>query len=684
MFLCFFLFFFITVIPMNQVHAQQLVRVGFIPDDGFHTMEVNGGFSGLNYDYLMKVAQYTGWNYEFVVIEENENETPMEKAQQMLLHQEIDLLGSMYLTEENEALFAFGEKNYGIARHTLCVLGNNNKITANNFFMQETLSVALVRDDTASAQAFEFIFLNRDVETSIFYVDTSEEALELLKNEEVDTLMSTDVSVNSNILASLVSASPTPFYFASWKGNEVLLEELDRAIGKIEIAEYTIQQQLVNEYFGQLHTGNIILTQEEAEALADYPYLTVGLLKGREPYQFYNGEEAVPKGISVEILEEISEIIGVEFRYVWLESREEMRDKIASCEIDICSTVPFDSDYELTYFFDVVLTQPYLTNAVAWIHQQGEEKDANPLFYYLADNIPFFPDEELSEVVDVEQALLEVSRTGNYSLFADPYMAQYHIQRLGVQNVEMQSVNSMNSKICFGIGKHLDSTVVGLINHAILHLDPFVMDDIIYNNVTVTKEITLGMVIRENSLMIMTITTGTLGFIIFALVYYTKKLRNISRQDSLTKLYNAGYFHDFAEEKAKKSSDGCLILVDIDYFKQVNDTYGHQMGDTIIILVGKTLEKAFQNQGVVARLGGDEFVVFLDVPCKVDELNQKCEKILKELAHNPTNVPVTLSIGGLRFHQVMHYSVLYRLADEALYKVKEKGRNGYYFSEKGE
>lgn len=674
---------FSLVAPMEIQATQEPIRVAFIADDGFHTMEVNGGFSGYNYDYLMKLAQYTGWTYEFVVIEDELHRSAIDVAEEMLQLGEIDLMGSMFLTEENSVNFAFGEKNYGVARHILCGLSTNNKITADTFFLEETLSVALVRGNDALNLSFERIINNIPPSGEITYVDTEEEALALLQSGEVETIMALDVSFNGSILSTLTSLTPTPFYFVTTKGNDELLSQLDQGILDVERAEYSIHSNLRSEYFGLVHQGNIILTEEEKEMLADYPYLTVGLHTGREPYQFYNGDdEAVPQGISVAILEEISTIIGVDFRYVWIDSREEAREGIANKEIDMFATMPFDSDYALPYFLDVVVTQPYLTNAVAWLHHGSSRNEANPLYYYLADNIPLYPDEELTEIFDFQTTLEQFHNYPDISIFADPYMAQYQIQNLGLTDIELQSVNSIESKICLAVSTHLDSGVVGLLNHAILHLDPFVVDEIIYNNLSSETEITFEAYVRQNTGKVLLWSVGVLTLIIIGLTYNAKKFRRLSREDSLTKLYNAGYFHDYCEKHTRKSKQGCLILLDIDFFKQVNDTYGHHAGDKVIQAVADALRRNFRVNDKVARLGGDEFVILMEGDCTVENLEERGRIILEELLNNENHVPVSLSIGGFIFDEGTSYEELYRLADSVLYKVKENGRNGYIFSDK--
>lgn len=661
--------------------VENTVKVACILDHGFFVEEENGGLSGYNYDYLMMIAQHTGWNYEFVMIDQGSFEESFAKAEEMLQTGEIDLLGNMFQTPEGEEMYEFPNTPVGISRYTLVSFANNYKITKDNYFLQESLSVALVEGDIINETYLETTKTN-NYNTDILYVPTYAEALERLRTEQVEAIVVTDSSQDAWMLNTLTTLEREPFYFVAAKGQEKLMEQINEALEKIAVEEPNVTQRLLTEYFSTLHKGNIILTSEEEEALANYDYLTVGLLKGREPYQFYSGtEEAVPNGISVDILEEISEIIGMEFRYVWLDSRQEMKDKIASQEIDICSTVPFDSDYELTYFFDVIITQPYLTNAVVWLHQMEEKDSANPHYYYIADNIPLFPDEELTEVFDFEGILKELGEKGDISVFADPYMAQYQLQKQNITNVEMQSISAINSKICFGIGKHLDSAVVGLINHSLLHLDPFVVDEIIYDNVTVHAAITLEDFLEEHKSEIYTVTVCFLAIVVLSLLYYSKKLKRLSQQDSLTKLLNAGYFHQYAEERCKKLTEGCLILIDIDFFKQVNDTYGHQQGDTVIIRVAQALQTNFRPDDIIARLGGDEFIVFLEYKPDKEDLEKRFRTILETLSHENQKVKVTLSIGGSIFTSQTDYVKLYHTADQVLYQVKEKGRNGFLFEE---
>lgn len=678
----FLLLFSVLGITSTQTHASEkkTIKVAYTMDHGFYMMEENGGLTGYEFDYLMMLAQFTDWEYEFILIEEENMAVAQQRAMDMVASGEADFMGNVLKNPETEAIFDFPTLNTGIRRYVLCSFATNYKVTQDNYFLQDTVKIALVEDAPINIMYRALVDL-RGMNYEETYVSTGEEALQLLIDEKVDTIITADTSEHSWLLEKLTTVQRIPFYFVTRKGNQALLDELDEAITKLNILEPNLHQRLLSEYFGVLDTENIILTSDEEAALSGYDYLTVGLMKGREPYQFYEeGSEEIPQGISVEIFEEISSIIGVDFKYVWTDTREELRELIANEEVDIFATLPFDTNYEFANYFDVVVTQPYLTNSVVWLHQTEEVEHPVPHYYFFTENIPFFPNEELVEITNFQESLLELSSKGEISIFADPYMAQFFIQKLGLSNVEMQTVSSIPSEISIGVGKHLDVAVAGLLNNAILHLDSVVVDDIIYNNVTAKGSLTLEAFLRQHYGTILCFVIVLLTIVVIFLIQNSKNLHKITQQDSLTKLYNAGFFHKYVGERSGKISHGCLILVDIDLFKQINDTHGHQQGDHVIKAVAATLREHFRRDDIVARLGGDEFIIFLEYEPSMRNLEGRCTDILRILASDQNEVAATLSIGGYIFSKPTEYKELYQLADEVLYTVKERGRNGYAFS----
>lgn len=160
-------------------------------------------------------------------------------------------------------------------------------------------------------------------------------------------------------------------------------------------------------------------------------------------------------------------------------------------------------------------------------------------------------------------------------------------------------------------------------------------------------------------------------------------LRHKAEHDPLTGAINRGAFERVKQILSTEQASLALLLVDVDQFKHVNDTYGHETGDSILKKVTKLLQENFRSNDFVARIGGDEFAV---IATQVNEqqrdiLEQKVSLINQTLSHPDDGLPeVSLSI-GVAFSSDGFQEDLYRKSDKALYHVKEHGRCGCAFFE---
>lgn len=126
-----------------------------------------------------------------------------------------------------------------------------------------------------------------------------------------------------------------------------------------------------------------------------------------------------------------------------------------------------------------------------------------------------------------------------------------------------------------------------------------------------------------------------------------------------------------------------FLLFDIDNFKNINDTLGHSMGDTVLKVISALISCHFRTADITGRMGGDEFAVFLSeihspsmALRRAGELKQTITNVFKS---DPSLPAVTVSIGlSLYPYEGTDFQTLYQCADKALYEVKRKGGNGYY------
>ena len=176
--------------------------------------------------------------------------------------------------------------------------------------------------------------------------------------------------------------------------------------------------------------------------------------------------------------------------------------------------------------------------------------------------------------------------------------------------------------------------------------------------------------------------TGVSGYtVIFHDISDKKRIELLSITDPLTKLYNRHKFNDVFEKMILRrhwdeNHTFALIIADIDHFKKINDTYGHQCGDEVLMNVAHTISQTVRTGDIVARWGGEEFVCLLpDVDLeKAIFAAEKIRSAIEALAMNEVG-KVTASFGvGIYIPGDTKESLLYR-ADTALYRAKELGRN---------
>jgi len=162
---------------------------------------------------------------------------------------------------------------------------------------------------------------------------------------------------------------------------------------------------------------------------------------------------------------------------------------------------------------------------------------------------------------------------------------------------------------------------------------------------------------------------------------YEDEIYKKSITDELTGIYNRRFFIENVEfllKKAKRNKKYVLLcIIDFDFFKKINDVYGHDIGDEVLKQISHAIKKSLRESDIFARLGGEEFGIF------IENYNPKinlCEKIRKIVETTPVktylkeDIYITISAGGVVTDKIYDFDKLYKIADEALYEAK-KTRN---------
>jgi len=159
-----------------------------------------------------------------------------------------------------------------------------------------------------------------------------------------------------------------------------------------------------------------------------------------------------------------------------------------------------------------------------------------------------------------------------------------------------------------------------------------------------------------------------------------EELIHISRTDSLTGLQNRSRLNEILEEKIERfkrySTQFAVAIVDIDFFKDVNDTYGHQVGDQVLVEMADVIKEDIRMTDEFIRFGGEEFILIYEEVSSDEAVDIVQKLCLKIESHNFGVVKKkTISIGFTLCHEDDTVVSILKRADEALYKAKENGRN---------
>lgn len=164
------------------------------------------------------------------------------------------------------------------------------------------------------------------------------------------------------------------------------------------------------------------------------------------------------------------------------------------------------------------------------------------------------------------------------------------------------------------------------------------------------------------------------------------ELQKFSELDAMTELLNRAAFFEALKISRHRHSTGSLLLIDADFFKSINDQYGHSFGDRAIKQIAFIMRSATRKNDLLGRVGGEEFCVYLPAS-NLEGALRVAENIRRSVQETPfyisgTNLhPLTVSIGGAVSREGESNSLMLSRADRSLYIAKRKGRNQISFQE---
>lgn len=681
-------FIFITLMYTSSVYAgesKNTIKVGYPIQAGLTDKDNNGNYKGYTYDYLQMVAQYTGFDYEFVEVPGDTN-TQLLTLFDMLEKGEIDVMGAMKYSDSLAQRYDYVINNYGTYELGLYVLDENIEFNSTNIYSNESLRVAIYgNNNTPSTIKLEDYMSKLGVNLEKVFVDSFNEQIEAMKNGTADVLLANSVNSSENsFLRCVCRFDAQPIYFTVTKGNNWLKSKMNEAIATINTTDPYYMTELMQKYF--YNTAQIMpLTEIEKEYIKSTETMNVVLPGGFAPLAYNNGSGEA-SGIIVNILNHIISETGLSMKITVVDDIKKYQEIISSGDADLvvfCDEYSKDNNKSENY----KASMPFLSIPVLYVVNNEAEisndaKYSEPFKYINQNN---------KNIYSVENYLKAINKNKTNFAYINSYSVEYYKNKLGLDNIYTYLQDEATSNTyTIGINKKLNTSILTIINKSIHNIDDKVIFQSYLENIK-DNNVTFSEFIHDNK---KEVTFYSILFILFIVIialiwkYLMEKktkeeIVEQSKIDGMTGLYISSAFRETIDKVLNDNNDILTItflVIDVDNFKSVNDTFGHYYGDKILKGFAKSLKQVFDEEYIIGRIGGDEFAVFSIQQITIDTLNIKCVELneqLKNMNETDNNIQISASIGGVLTKGNSSYEFLFRQADEVMYSVKQEGRNGY-------
>lgn len=505
-----------------KASEKRVIRVGYPLMDGLSMKDKDGNYYGYDYDYLMQIAQYTGWEYEFVEVDGDLNER-ITKLMDMLKKGEIDLLGDTRYMESMTDDYDYSSEPYGSAYNVLATLADSEIQDAETLLNHNKLKIAVSEKATKRISLLDQYAEVNGFSYDKIYFNTDEEAYNLVKSKKADMLLGIDLSMPSQF-HPIAKFSPDPFYFITTKGNTEITTELNQALVNINRINPTLTSTLYNRYFSG-NTSDFILNNSEKAYLKKHKTLNVLIRDGSAPVQYL--VDGKPYGIGKDILDQLSKDTGITFNYIKASNYEEYKKLARSDKTDILAGIPFET--KSAHAMDAKLSDPYISNAIILITSENInpsdlDNKIQATDYYKDQT--YDNNKNLKYYESPEEVMKKINRHEADYAYLNSYMYRYYSNKSNYQKISSFSTpDYLRSQYAFGVTDTEDLTLLSILNKSIRSQEKRI-DSYIYKNAYYETDFNIADFIINHIFIIIASILIIIALIITALRrYYMNQLK---------------------------------------------------------------------------------------------------------------------------------------------------------------
>lgn len=601
--------------------GDTIIRVGYINQCGFME-EKDGKCYGYGVDYLQELSKYTDWKYRYIY-------DSWENCLSKLEAGDLELICMAQYTEENAERFLYSDIPLGY-EYTTVYAQKDSDIYYKDYTAMQGKRVGLLKGELYAAELSAFMEKNGLTLTPVYF-ETEQQVMEALRGGAVELAMVG--SLHSHADLKIVDRFDVrAFYCITGMENVELMEELNRAMQLLKLAEPEIELELSEKYYqsAQVSSGPMF-TRQEQEFIWKSDPIKVKLMADARPLSYEKDGELC--GIFVRNLELLAEKSGLEFQIEMNSPRSEMDSQTEQMATeDYLMPRPKRAMGGLGMVGRLIASDPIMETQLSYVKRREGliERGKDNYIFALTNELSYLPpmifaksDKYHIRYYDSAEACMEAVLHHEADIaIQDSYVITYLLQKPKYANSLAECPGeTLTNEICL-ISSADNEMLIQIINKTIAYISQEEKSEAVTIEFLMNPyEQTLGDVLYSHLQSLMLIGV----ILIVSAGIYTLLLRRMMdlriqkreyeilqqkvQQDELTGVYNRTCFY----EKAREMIDGareslCIVLMDIFNFKVVNELYGMENGDRLLRDMAQELLKIGEGREfLVARFNSDHF-----------------------------------------------------------------------------
>lgn len=300
----------------------RVVRVAFFPMEGYHTYSEEGGYGGVDADYLEELCRYTGWRITYVEC------GSWDDALAKLAAREVDLVGSAQYSQERAEVFDYASLSSGYTYGCLFV-EQDSDLAFEDFARMKDMTFGVVGSYIRKSEFLDYLARHGISAPQLREYNTTQKLQEALRTGEIDVAVHTltEVQKGQCLVGKFAYAS---YYYITWKGNELLLDELNLGIEKLKMDVPALEQELIGRYYGMYREN---FAADELALIHQNNAVRIGYYRDTKPLAYVN-DDGEHDGIYIQILRTAAQRSGISIEFCPLERNAYWKDLLLKGEID--------------------------------------------------------------------------------------------------------------------------------------------------------------------------------------------------------------------------------------------------------------------------------------------------------------------------------------------------------------